>query len=86
MSLRTTLKLINRYVRDPEMSRVLRTNFLTQARNKQYTQDSWGKTEKVLKQCFGVGGDIDGFTLQILETYKQVESNKVFEKNTSPFN
>ena len=82
--LRDSLKIVNRYVRDPEMSRVLRCNFLTQAANK-HSEEKWRNTPKVLKRVFGIGSEIDGFTLQMLETYKSVESSKIFDKNTSPF-
>ena len=80
-----TLKTVNRYVRDPEMSRVLRANLLSQAKQENWTEKHWRQTEETLKRCFGVGSEIEGFTLQQLETYKQVESSKIYDRNTSPF-
>ena len=68
--LRETLKVVNRYVRDPEAAKVLRTNYLTQARSLEWTEEQWAKTPAFLRECFGVQSEIASLNLQIMETYK----------------
>ena len=84
-SLRDCLKIVNRYVRDPECAKVLRSNFLSQALSRQWTVDQWSRTPVFLRQCFGVQEDISSLNLQIMETYKQVELSKAFERQSPPY-
>ena len=65
-----TLKVVNRYVRDPEAAKVLRANYLSQARSNKWTEQQWQKTPVFLKECFGVSNEIASLNLQIMETYK----------------
>ena len=81
--MRECLKIVNRYVRDPECARVLRSNFLSQALSHEWTPEEWSRTPLFLRQCFGVQVDIVSVNLQIMETYKQVELSKAFERQTS---
>ena len=80
-SLRECLKIVNRFVRDPEMCRVLRLNFLSQAASQSHTSETWANTILFLNRTFGVGAPIDSFTLQIMETYKSVESSTTKDDN-----
>lgn len=59
------------------MARILRTNYLTQAKNKRYGEKNWEATYWVLRLAFGVGQEIDSLHLNVLEGFKQIEISKV---------
>ena len=89
--IREILKMTNFYVRDRQMSYILRKSFLTLA-NKDLkegtSQQNWKKWQASLdymKSSFAIDNDesIDGRKLQFLELYKRVESKRLKDMQES---
>ena len=76
MSLRGCLKIVNWYVRDRQMQRVLRTSLLTAAQSS-ISERKWKRTENYLKTAFGVDKEISSKQIGALEVYRKVEYSRL---------
>ena len=84
--LRDILRITNYYVRDRQMSQILRSSVLTQA-HRESTENTWEKniekwisTLDFFKSSFAVNQSMNGEHIRLLELYKSIESSRIFSE------